>query len=295
MSPVECAPVVLAEADWLELRRAHEARVRQWTDPHQARSARREKHPVYDFLFNYYSFRPTWLRRWHPGPDVVLEGKRAHEFLRWPEYHDTAEGVMLSVGALKEHRLKFVTWLRELITGINERPAVFGCHGMHEWAMVYRQTTDEVRHNDWPLRFTPDELAQIVEASPLRCTHYDAFRFFTPPARPLNKGQPIHADILKNEQRGCLHANMDLYKWATKLAPFTPAELTMDCFELARDIREVDMRASPYDLLALGFEPITVENDIGRAEYEKSQRTFTKRAQPLRSRLLAFCERLLMV
>ena len=39
------------------------------------------------------------------------------------------------------------------------------------------------------------------------------------------------------EQPGCLHANMDLYKWAFKLAPFAPAELVADCFALARDIR----------------------------------------------------------
>ena len=29
---------------------------------------------------------------------------------------------------------------------------------------------------------------------------------------------------------------------------FVPGELMLDAFELARDIRELDMRASPYDL-----------------------------------------------
>ena len=37
---------VLAEPDWLARRAAHEQRVRAWTDPHQARQARGEKHPV---------------------------------------------------------------------------------------------------------------------------------------------------------------------------------------------------------------------------------------------------------
>ncbi len=294
MPTIDRAPTILAEADWLERRRMHEERVRGWTDPHQARAMRGEKHPVYDFLFNYYAFRAAWLRRWHPGPDVTLAGDAAREYLRWSEYHETAEGVTLNVNALKPHRRDFVTWLRDLIKVMDERPAFFGCFGMHEWAMVYRQTADEVRHNDWPLRFPPEELAQIVEATPLRCTHYDAFRFFTQPARPLNKSQPTRDGLHKNEQRGCLHANMDLYKWATKLAPFGPAELTADCFELARDIREVDMRASPYDLRALGFEPIMVENESGRAEYEQYQRDFAARGQPLRSRLLSLCERLLL-
>ncbi len=289
----ETAPTILAEADWVERRRDHEARVRAWTDAHQERAARGEKHPVYDFLFNYYSFRAAWLRRWHPGPDVVLVGDVAREYLRWPEYQETADGVVLNARALKSHRRRFVGWLRDLIRITEQRPAFFGCFGMHEWAMVYRQTPDEVRHNDWPLRFPPDELAQIVEATPLRCTHYDAFRFFTEPARPLNRIQPMRDGLHDNEQRGCLHANMDLYKWATKLAPFGSSELTADCFELARDIREVDMRASPYDLRALGFEPITVENEAGRADYERHQRDFAERGQPLRSRLFRLCERLL--
>ncbi|HRJ48466.1 MAG TPA: 3-methyladenine DNA glycosylase [Opitutaceae bacterium] len=259
----------LAEADWLARRAAHETRVRAWTDPHQARAARGEKHPVYDFLFSYYAFRPAWLRRWHPGPDVILAGNAAREFLRWPEYREVDGGVMLDPSTLPPPRREFVAWLRDLLTTMQARPAFYGCFGLHEWAMVYRQTPEEVRHNAWPLRFPPDELARIVEAAPITCTHFDAFRFFTAPARPLNNLQPTRTTVPQHEQRGCLHANMDLYKWAFKLAPFSPAELIADCFALARDIREVDMRASPYDLAALGFPPLAIETAEGRAEYEE--------------------------
>jgi hypothetical protein len=287
----------LAESEWRDRQSAHERRVRAWTDPHQARAARGEKHPVYDFLFHYYAFRPAWLRRWHPGPDVALAGG-AREFLRWPEYRDVATddgraAVMIDPAALPPHRREFVTWLRTLLTAMAARPAFFGCHGLHEWAMVYRQTPDELRHNAWPLRFAAAELARIVETSAICCSHFDAFRFFTAPARPLNKLQPTRPEAVQLEQRGCLHANMDLYKWAFKLAPFTPAELTADAFELARDIREIDMRASPYDLRALGFEPIAIETAAGRAEYEYHQREFTTRGEPLRARLIALCDRLL--
>ena len=281
MCALATALIFLPEQAWLARQQDHEARVRLWTDPQQARASRGEQHPVYDFLFEYYSFRAAWLRRWHPGPDVVLTGDRAREFLRWSEYQETADGVILSA-ALPEHRQKFVAWLRELLVTTAERPALFGCFGLHEWAMVYRQTPEEVRHTSHPMRFSPDELARIVEASPLRCTHFDAFRFFTAPAAPLNKVQLTRPAMLQNEQRGCLHANMDLYKWAFKLAPFTPSELIADCFALARDIREIDMRASPYDLRALGFAPIPVETETGRAEYEQHQRAFAKRGQPLR-------------
>ncbi len=284
---------MLAESDWRARQAAHEARVRAWTDPHQARAARGEKHPVYDFLFTYYAFRPAWLRRWHPGPDVALAGEGAREFLRWPEYRETSEGVAVDVTTLPAHRREFVTWLRGMLSAMQTRPAFFGCYGLHEWAMVYRQTPDEVRHNAWPLRFAPEALAQIVEAAPVTCTHFDAFRFFTAPARPLNKLAPTRADTAQLEQRGCLHANMDLYKWAFKLAPFTPAELMADAFELARDVREIDMRASPYDLAALGFAPIAIETSAGRAEYERHQRAFAARGEPLRARLIALCDRLL--
>ncbi|HUR58017.1 MAG TPA: 3-methyladenine DNA glycosylase [Opitutaceae bacterium] len=271
--------------------------MRAWTDPHQARSARGDPHPVYDFLFTYYSFRPAWLRRWHPGPDVRLAGPGAREFLRWPEYRELAldEGdvvVAIDPAAMPARRREFVHWLRSLLAGMQTRPAFFGCFGLHEWAMVYRQTPDEVRHNAWPLRFAPAELARIVEASPVCCSHFDAFRFFTGPARPINRLQPTRDAAPELEQRGCLHANMDLYKWAFKLAPFTPAELIADCFELARDVREVDMRASPYDLRALGFAPILIETPEGRADYERWQRGFASRGEPLRARLIALCDRL---
>lgn len=308
---------ILDEPEWRERQRAHEARVRAWTDPHQVRAARGEKHPVHDFLFTYYAFRPAWLRRWHPGPDVALVGAAAREFLRWPEYreiecgtgilpvgfetsthhgrdaHATSIAVALDPAALPAHRREFVAWLRGMLQIMQTRPAFFGCHGLHEWAMVYRQTPEEIRHNAWPLRFAPAELARIVETSPITCSHFDAFRFFTESARPLNKLQPTRADPAQLEQRGCLHANMDLYKWAFKLAPFTPAELIADCFELARDTREVDMRASPYDLQKLGHAPIAIETPAGRAEYEQHQRAFATRGEPLRARLIALCERLL--
>ena len=286
-------PTSLAECDWLSRREAHERRVRQWTDPHQIRAARGEKHPVFDFLFDYYAFRPAWLKRWHPGPDVILTGAAAREFLRWPEYRETPEGVGIDPAALPAHRLIFVRWLRDLLTTMQTRPAFFGCYGLHEWAMVYRMTPAEIRHRQLPLRFPPEEIARIVESSAIACSHFDAFRFFTPPARPLNKLQPTRETVPQLEQRGCLHANMDLYKWAFKLAPFTPSELVADCFALARDIREVDMRASPYDLRTLGFEPIAIETADGRAEYERQQRAFAIRGEPLRAILIALCDRLL--
>src|SRR5262249_43221603 len=146
------------------------------------------------------------------------------------------------------------------------RPAHLGCFGMHEWAMVYRQSQAEVRHNAWPLRLTPASIATTVDERGVRCSHFDAYRFFTAPARPLHVLRPTRETQADNEQPGCLHANMDLYKWAYKLSPLTSSELVADCFALARDIRALDMRASPYDLPGLGYPPVRVETPEGRAE-----------------------------
>lgn len=58
--------------------------------------------------------------------------------------------------------------------------------------------------------------------------------------------------------------NMDLYKWAYKLSPLVPSELVADCFALAREIRTLDMRASPYDLADPGV-PAGAGGDPGGA------------------------------
>ncbi|WP_311197908.1 hypothetical protein [Ornithinimicrobium sp. INDO-MA30-4] len=66
-----------------------------------------------------------------------------------------------------------------------------------------------------------------------------------------------------------------------------PSDLTLDAFKLARRIREMDMRAAPYDLSSLGYEPVRIETPEGKAEYVAAQRVFTREGNLLRQRLLA--------
>jgi hypothetical protein len=183
-----------------------------------------------------------------------------------------------------------VRFIRSLLSASAARPPWLGCFGLHEWAMVYR--SGEIRHENWPLRLGSAGTDRVVESMPIRCTHFDAYRFFTPPARPLNAVRPTRTDQVELEQPGCLHAGMDLYKWAYKLDPFAPSDLVADCFELAHDIRVLDMRASPYDLGALGYAPVEIETASGRAEYAREQADFASRAAPLRARLIELCEEL---
>lgn len=283
-------PGALPQQRWQARRAAHVQRVDAWLTPHLQRRRTGAKHPVEDFLFTYYSHRPAQLRRWHPGAGVVLDGAHPAEFGR--DYTTSPAGLTLDTDAVRRRRGESIAWIRDLLVSTAGRAAHFGCFGMHEWAMVYRQTQDEVRHNAWPLRLSPAQTAETVERNRIRCSHFDAYRFFTAPARPLNLLSPTRETQAANEQPGCLHANMDLYKWAYKLSPIVPSELVADAFELARDIRTLDMRASPYDLAALDYPPVRVETPEGRAEYAAAQRAFADRAAPLRARLIAAIERL---
>ncbi|MFY1669050.1 3-methyladenine DNA glycosylase [Plantactinospora sp. WMMB334] len=285
MTAAPARTAVLDAARWRARRRAHERRVDAWLAPHLARRGTGERHPVEDFLFTYYSHRPAQLRRWHPGAGVVLRDADPAEFGR--DYRADSAGLTLDTAAVRHRRGDSVEWIRTLLARTASRPGQFGCFGMHEWAMVYRQTQAEVRHDAWPLRLSPEQTARVVEGNRIRCSHFDAYRFFTAPARPLNLLTPSRETQHENEQPGCLHANMDLYRWAYKLSPLVPSELVADAFALAREIRTLDMRASPYDLTALGHPPVRVETPEGRAEYAAAQRGFAERAAPLRARLLA--------
>ena len=148
-----------------------------------------EKHPVEDFLFDYYHLSPAKLRRWHPGAGVVLAGPEARPYLELADYRQVAGGVTVDRDRLARHgrRLRDV---RRLLVATASRPASYGCFGLHEWAMVYRQPADEVRHAGHPLRLGSAGTDTVVEAGPLRCTHIDAYRFFTPEAAPLNALRP---------------------------------------------------------------------------------------------------------
>jgi hypothetical protein len=279
----------LGEAQWRPRAAAHEARVDALVAPHLARRGHGAKHPVHDFLFTYYSQRPAQLRRWHPGLGVALEGGQEHA-----DRKGYTAGPVVAVSAeYAATQRPLVESTLQLLTATAARPAHLGCFGLHEWAMVHRLTEDETRHPDWPLRLGPAGTDRVVESHRIACSHFDAFRFFTPSARPLNVVQPGHDDRAAYEQPACLHANMDLYKHAFRLTPLVPSELVADCFELALAIRVVDMRASPYDLANLGVEPIPIETPEGKQDYAAAQRDFAGRAAPLREALAQECRRIL--
>ncbi|CAM3106393.1 3-methyladenine DNA glycosylase [Prescottella defluvii] len=286
---------VLPEEVWTARRDRHHEVVADLVGPHLRRRAAGDRHPVHDFLFTYYSVKPSQLRRWHPGFGTALAGGSAREYLIYSGYEACAGSddlVALSPGVLARRR-ETVEFVAALLSATAARRPHLSCFGLHEWAMVYRGGNDAIRHTQVPLRLGHTGTDEVVESMQLRCTHFDAFRFFTPDAVPRNEAPLSRDDQIAREQPGCLHAGMDLYKWATKLGPLVESELVIDCFRLATDARELDMRASPYDLSDYGYEPVRIETPQGRADYVREQVALAERATELRERLLAACRGLL--
>jgi hypothetical protein len=231
------------------------------------------------------------LEFWQPGCGVALE---------WPEptisptplagfserHYSVVDGFLVAdPRRLSEKERQRLGWILELLEATRNRIPNFACHGLHEWAMVYGGK--EVRHESTtPLRLPQTEIDAFVKSRAIACSHHDAFRFFAADAKPMNRLQPTLDSRMTLEQPGCVHANMDLYKWAAKSMPWIGTSLLLDCFELAMELRDLDMRASPYDLSAWGREPIRIETAEGRRIYETEQRRLALPASELRERLM---------
>lgn len=262
-----------------------------------------EKHPVEDFLFQYYPFSPTRLLSWHPGIGVAIQLESGTpidslpEHLARPPYrHEATQQIVFADPSLitdgEKERVRFIV---QLLENTAARPPQLGCLGLHEWAMVYGLSSDDVRHAGVGLRLDPETIKSVVDSQKLCCTHYDAFRFFTPKAAPQNTKQPTLESRLELEQPGCIHTNMDLYKWAYKLARWIPGELLAECFHFAFRARIIDMRASPYDLAHLNYQPIRLETSEGRDEYRQLQSDLAESGRIVRQRLLIAAQNILAI
>lgn len=286
---------VIASHEWHEIAARHRRRAERYTLPARKRRDRGEAHPVEDFLFQYYPFPLALLEKWHPGLGVALE----HDTPTLPapfskrDYSISNGKIFADSSLLQEKPRERLRWIYELLVATRDRVPNFACHGLHEWAMVYRGT--EIRHEKiTPLRLPQTEIDALVESRPICCSHFDAFRFFTRDAQPLNRLQPTLDDRISFEQAGCVHTNMDLYKWAAKAMPRIGTKLLLDCFEQAIELRDLDMKASPYDLRKWGREPIQIETSDGRKIYENEQKRLAISSLPLRDQLISALRRMVV-
>jgi hypothetical protein len=278
---------------WVELKNRHENKVDQLLRVYLNDRSHQKKNPVMDFLFEYYHFRPAQLRKWSPGAGVYLEFENKEELPDCGSWVSEGTFGRLQHEEIPKKRLKSAQWILELLKSSDSRKPSFGCFGMHEWAMVYK--SEQPRHAQLPLRMQADELADFVESRPLVCTHFDAFRFFTKEAIPLNRKKLSREQFIENEQAGCIHTNMDLYKWAFKMYPWIGSDLILKAFELACEARGIDMQASPYDMRAFGLEPIPIETEKGRKAYLEYQMGIYEKSLPIRKALIQAYEHLIQL
>lgn len=281
----------IAQADWTQRASDHRERLHRQIGGYLKQRVVGLRHPVFDFLFTYYRLRPAELFRWSPGAEVLLENGPPSWWCGDRRWAESGNGAYLRASSFPHHRIDSLRWVLDLLRRTALRSPHFACHGLHEWAMVFDPA--DIRHTQLPLRLPHREIVNLVRSRGTSCTHFDAFRFFSAAARSGNVRQLTAPDRPLQEQPGCLHANMDLYKWSAKFHPWIPSELLADSFLLAWEIRILDMRASPYDLSSLGWDPVPIETPAGRRDYEAQQRVFAERAGCLRRRLIAALSRLL--
>lgn len=281
---------ILSRAEWTASKKEHEEKLSVILDPYLEKRSKQIKDPVTDFLFEYYHFRPAHLQRWSPGAGILLELGDESDLPEISELTTNDSAAWLDLNLFPDNRQESFRWMYKLLVNTQNANPFFGCFGMHEWAMVYK--ADEIRHDQLPLRLSSSEIAEFVESRPLLCTHFDAFRFFTDEARPLNKQQLSREQFQETEQPGCIHTNMDLYKWSFKLYPWISSDQISDAFMLALEARRFDMQASPYDLREYGLDPICIETESGRKEYLRKQKEIYKKSLPVRNRLIKAYQKL---
>src|SRR5204863_891169 len=112
---------------WAAARAAYLDRMRPWVEERLHRMSRGQKHPVRDFLFEYYSFRPAHLLRWSPGVGVLLENARPPDLEWGKDFTATADGLVLTADTFPAHRVSFVGWAVQYLEGIAARPPLYGC------------------------------------------------------------------------------------------------------------------------------------------------------------------------
>jgi hypothetical protein len=316
---------VVARSTWEAAAKQHETAMFDLLyPPGKTLKARRHSvraHPVYNFLHQYYRFSPAALLKYSPGPNIILSDSfhaedqassllnsdfRCISYLHDGFYYSP----FLLRGtdgrdAIKKHNGSGRTLLdelvrcRQLLQRSLERRPLLSCFGLHEWAMLYWPATQDrlrPKQENLPLRVSQDVINATVDANPLRCTHFDAWRFFHPSTQPRNVIPTLSRESqLQHEQPGCIHNTMDLFRIAHLAYPLISSKLLIEALEIAISARKIDMRSSPYDLSTVaGCENvIAVETPEGRRLMMQEQEKLYLDSIDIRKNLLLALDEIL--
>ncbi|RYG93731.1 hypothetical protein EON65_58480 [archaeon] len=267
-------------------------------------------------MHRYYRYTTDDLLKYSPGLDVVLRdvdpSKREHNSLVFcthlqydcnnkTGFHDKASIWQMLTDSRGKFQGADLVHNRDVLRRTSSKPPFFGCFGLHEWAMLYSGRRVEgsssiSRHQEkLALRVTQQTIDDLVEKGGLKCTHFDAWRFFHPATKAWNMIPSMSRTNQRvYEQPGCVHSNMDLFKYAFQLYPFLSSSLLRASLSLALHARHIDMRASPYDVsLYVSGDPLEVETEEGRMQYVKEQGELYERGKGVRREILELYEDLL--
>ena len=235
-------PQTLTQSEWLPLAQAHRSRADGFTAAHRERARRGETHPVWDF--------PVQLLQPAPAPTEGLPSRVRHgagrpRRPRVPEpkrLRRRRRGVHGEPGLPARPR-RDAAFRRGVVEvdGISAasvrvlRDARVG-HGLPRRRSASRGV---------PLRLGAAGTDAVLESIPLRCSHVDAYRFFTRPPSPATRApHPCHPGPVGSSPAVCTRTWIST-RWSHKLGPLVDSGLLMDCLDLAATARELDMRASP--------------------------------------------------
>ena len=282
-----------------------------------------DSHPIFNFIHTYYRYSISKVLAYSPGlgTQIQLEGVKASDLYFKPSdsrvTQESTSGFLSPYGLIfeedsgvayydgatfvKEKEAQKLQEFLSILTETSMRPPMFSCYGLHEWAMLYsgrrNSQSPELgsKHQKTPLRVTQEIIDDLVEGKQagctLMCTHFDAYRFFHPSSQELNVINDLSRKTqAKYEQGGCIHATMDLFKFAYTLYPFCSSTLLRKTLRLALAARKIDMRSSPYDVSKYlpeeEREPIRVEIAEGRKQFAVEQESLFHRSMPIRAELI---------
>ena len=195
--------------------------------------------------------------------------------------------VTVDLDAFRQARGSQLAFTARLLGATAAAPGQFGCFGLHEWAMVFQQDDTARRHQDWPLRLGQAGTDDVVREHQIRCTHFDAFRFFTPPARPLNGLQPDRESQTAVGAAGLparVHGRLQMGLQADSGGAERPAAGRVRAREVDPGTGHARVAVRP-DRAGLPARARS-KPPAGKAEYVAAQREFGRQAQLLRRRLL---------
>lgn len=204
---------------WQRIAESHFETARVFTADARKRRDRGEAHPVEDFLFDYYPYPVSLIELWHPGLGVALEFddfETLPDRFKGKRYRIEGNLCFPDPEKLSGKDAGRLDWIRNLLKATQRHVPNFACHGLHEWAMVYR--AEEIRHSSLaPLRLEQEEIDALIESRAITCTHHDAFRFFAKKALPLNRIQPTldaprkRATRLRPREHGSLQMGGEIH------------------------------------------------------------------------------------